>query len=142
MVHLAAHLRLQRRLNVGEEKKIRVLVLLRDAWLKGLENIQVGKTGFRLVQVLQIRTAPAERLALGAFQAACIDVVVAEDFLLLGAKIPTNNGDHAHLCEIAGRQRKVGGSAAKNILDGARGRSDIVECNRTNDKYAHLVPGG
>ena len=94
-----------------------------------MENIQVGEVGLRLVQVIAIGTTPAERLALRPLQATSVDVVLAEDLLLLSAEVFSDHGHDSHLCEVARRQRKISGRAAQNILHAARGRSDVIESN-------------
>src|SRR5208282_735826 len=51
VVHLQSHGRLQRGMDVSQEKKFRVGVFLWNAWLKFLENIQFREVGFRLVEI-------------------------------------------------------------------------------------------
>jgi len=65
--------------------------------------------------------------------------VLVEDPLLLGAKVVADHGHDAHLREIAGRQREVGGRAAKNIVHAARRRRDVIERNRTYYENAHCA---
>ena len=108
-VHLAPHVGLQGRLNIRQEKKLRILVLFRNARLKSLEDIQVGEIRFGFVQVVGIGTAPAKRLAFGSLEAAGVDAVLAKNLFLLGAEVFADHGHDAHLCEVTGGQGKVGG---------------------------------
>ena len=96
-LHLAAHVGLQCRLDVGQEEKVGVFVLLGDAGLKSFEDVEVGVVGFRFVEVVGIGSAPAECLALRALDAAGVDVVLMENLFLLGAEIFADDGHDADL---------------------------------------------
>ncbi len=128
-VHLAAHVGLQGRLDIGQEKELGVLVLVRNAGLKCFEDVQVGEIRFGLVEVVGVGAAPAEGFAFCAFEAANVDAMLVEDLFLLGAEVFADHGHDAHLGEITGGQRKVGGRAAENFLHAARGRRDVIERN-------------
>jgi hypothetical protein len=57
---------------------------------------------------------------------------------VLGAEILPNDANNSDLCEIAGGKRKIGSCAPQDVLDAARGRRDVIECNRTDYENAHL----
>src|SRR5579862_5132663 len=101
-VHLVANVGLQSGLDIGEEKEIGVFVFLRNAGLKFFEDVQVGESSLRFVQVVGVGAAPAESLARSAFQAADVDVVATEDLFLLGAEVFADYSNDAHLREITG----------------------------------------
>src|SRR5580704_5977236 len=71
--HLAPHIGLQGRLNVGKEKKFGVFVLFWNARLKALENVKIGKVRFGFVEVFAVGSAPAEGFAWGVLDAANVD---------------------------------------------------------------------
>ncbi len=80
--------------------------------MEGFENVQVGEVRFRFVEVVRVRTAPAERLALGPFEAADVDLMIAKDLFLLGTKVFAYNSHDTDLGEIARGEREVSGGAA------------------------------
>src|SRR5208283_5290849 len=136
-VHLAPYVGLQSGLDVGQEQEVGVFVLVGDARLKSLKDIQIREVGFGFVEVVSIGPAPAKCFAAGALDAARVDVVLLEDFLLIGTEIFADDGDDAHLGEVGGGQGKVGGGSAQNIFYTARRRRDVIECNRTDYENTH-----
>src|ERR1700722_2681025 len=111
--------------------------------MEALEYIKLGEVRLRFVEISGVGTSPAERPAVGALDAAGVDFMIVEDLFLGGAKVLSHHGDHSHLRKIASGQGEIGRSAAQNILHAARGRSYIVERNRSYNENAHaefLIP--
>jgi hypothetical protein len=128
-VHLAPHVCLQGRLNIRQKKELGVVILFRNARLECLEYVQVREVCLRLVQIVGIRAAPAERLAFGSLDAAGIDAVLAEDLFLLGTEIFADHSHDAHFCEITGCQGKIRGCPAQNIFHAPRRRGNVIKRN-------------
>src|SRR5262249_37262233 len=84
-----------------------------------------------------VGATPAERLALGPLDTTRIDALFLQHILVFGQKIVAHDGHHADVGEIAGRESKVGGCAAENVLHASRRRDDGIERNRTNNQDAH-----
>ena len=64
---------LQRWLYVGQEQELCVFILRWNAGLESFEDVEIGIVRLGFVEVVAYRAAPAEGLALGAFQAARVD---------------------------------------------------------------------
>src|SRR5258708_28673960 len=94
--------------------------------------------GFGFVKVFGIRSAPAKRLAFGAFNASSVYAALLQNIFMLRTKIFADHRDHAHLREVAGRERKVSRRSAQNALRTTGRRRDIIECNRPNYDNTHL----
>src|SRR5215469_5414940 len=142
MVHVASDIGLQCRLDIGEEEKIGVFVFFGDARLERLEDIEVREVSLRFVQVVGVSASPAEGLPVGTLDTANIDTTLVEDNLLLGSEVIAHDRNDPHLSEVTRGERKVGGSACQNVFDTARGRGDVIECDRTDYEYAHARPLG
>src|ERR1039458_882627 len=56
---------------------------------------------------------------------------------MLRAKVLAHHRHHAHLSEIAGRQREISRRPAQNALHAARRRRDVIKRNRTDNHNAH-----
>ena len=69
-MHLAANVGLQSRLDIRQEKELGIFVLFWNAGLEGFEDVEVSEIRFRLVKVVGVGAAPAERLALSPFETA------------------------------------------------------------------------
>ena len=110
---------MQRGLDVGKEQELGVFVLLRNLRLEGFEDVKVGVVGLGLVEIVGVGTAPAKSFAFGAFDAARVDAVLAEDVLLGGTEVFADDGDHADLGEVAGCEGEIGGGATENVFHAA-----------------------
>ena len=114
--HLFAHSALQDRIDVGQEKKLRVSVSRGNLRFKGRKDVQIGSVGLCLVQVIEIRTFPEEAFSRGPFNALRIDIARTEDRLLIGAEVLADHGDNAHISKEACGKRKVSRGAAEATL--------------------------
>jgi hypothetical protein len=66
-----------------------------------------------------------------------IDPTRMKNCLMLRSKIFSDDANHADFRKEAGSQCKMCGSAAQATIDGAVGRLDTIECNRTNYENRH-----
>src|SRR5581483_396744 len=137
MVHVPAHVRLQRWLDVGQEQEISVFVFFGNTGLECLEYVEIGIVRFGFVEIIDVRSAPAEGLPFGALEPARVDPMLLKNFLLFGAEVFAHDSDYPDLREVAGCEREIGGSASQNVLYAAGGRGDVIVGYRTDHKYAH-----
>src|SRR3954468_1971985 len=121
LIHVAADISLQSRLNIREEQEICICIFLWDARLEGLENVKVGVVSFGFVEIVHVRSTPAKGLAVSPLQTANVDTVLLENSFLLRAKVLADYADDAHFCEVTRGQREIRGGASKDVLYGAGG---------------------
>ena len=114
--HLAAHARLQHRIDVRQKEILAVRVLAGNLRLERLEDIQVGAQRLRLVQVARSTSRSSESSARCALDATRIDAAPRKHRLMLGQKIFADHRDHAHIGEVAGRQRKMRRRTAQAVV--------------------------
>src|SRR5262249_38941953 len=119
-VHLAANQSLQIRMNVGEEKKLGVAILVGNARLKFFENVQFGEISLSLVKIVHVVAAPAKGLPFRSFDSACVDLVLLEDLKMLICEIIADDAHHSYLREIACSKREKSRSTAQQVLGLAR----------------------
>src|SRR5208283_3192777 len=92
--------------------------------LKFLEHVQLGKVRLRLVQIVEILSAPAKRLSSGPLEPACIDSAILEDRLFFRPKVVSDHRDHAYIGEVTRRQREVSRRPAQNVGNSPRRRGN------------------
>src|SRR5579885_2025961 len=124
-------------MNVRKEEEVRIFVLNWNARVKVFKNIQISEVGLGLIDVVEILTAPAKRLAFRVLNAAGVNASFLEHGFVLSSEVLADNSDYPNIGEVAGRQREIRGSAAEKIVRFAGWSGDVIECNRTDDKYAH-----
>src|SRR5690242_8421504 len=116
-------------MNVAQKQKLRIAILRRNTWLKFFKYVQLGEISFCLVQVVQILAAPTKCFACGALDSAGVHAMLAENRLVLGGEVITDDRHQSHWREIAGGQRKIGGRPTQNVLGASRWGRDAVEGN-------------
>src|SRR5581483_5400431 len=124
--------RLQRRMNIAEKQVKRIQIFFGDAGLESFEEVQLGKVGFGLVQVIEVLSSPAERFSLGTLQAAGVHTTLGQDTLMAGCEIVAHHGHDAHISKIARCQRKVGGRPAQHVFHTTAGCGNGIECDRAD----------
>ena len=82
-VHLPPHRGLQRRVDIRQEQKLRVLILPSESWAEFSNTLSVGEVGLRFVEVLGVLAAPAERLPGRTLDAARIDAALLQYLFVL-----------------------------------------------------------
>ena len=127
-------------MDIRQEQKLRIQILLGNTRLKLLEHIQFREISFGLVQVVEILSTPAKSFSLCALDAAGVDAALLQHGFIFRSKVLAYNRHHAHSGEVAGGQRKVSRCAAKNVSHPPRGRGDRIKRNRTYDENAHEAP--
>ena len=138
-VHVLAHIGLQGGLNVCQKQILAIFVFLRNARLKLLEDVEIGKRGFGFVEIVGVGTTPTECFALGALDSAGIDSSFLEHVFVFRCKIVSDHRHYTHLCEIAGGKRKVGCRTAEDPFHASRRRRDVIKGNRTDYDNAHSI---
>src|SRR5689334_20625254 len=103
-------------MNITEKKKLRIFIFRGNSRLKFFKDVQLSEIGLRLVETLEIFPAPAKCLPFRVFDAASIYAAILEDVLVLGGEIFSNDRNHAHVREIAGRECEVCSRSAENIF--------------------------
>ena len=93
----------------------------------------------RLVEVFAVLAAPVECLAVGVLDAARVDAARGEHVFVLGGEIVAHDGDDAHLGEVAGGEREIGGRAAENLLALAEGGLEGIEGHRADYEDRHVM---
>ncbi len=103
-----------------------------------LEYVQISERRLGLVEILRIRSTPAKCFPRNVLDAARIHTAFLQNVLVFRAKVIAHHGDHSHLREVAGRERKIRRRPAQNALHCARKRRDVIKRNRTHHNDAHL----
>src|SRR6185312_3345473 len=119
--HFGAHISLKDGIDVGEEEVVGVLVFGGNARREALEDVQFRVEGLRLVEVGDVGAGPGEAFAAGMLDAAGINAAAGEDGFIFRSKVFADDGDNAHVGEVAGGEGEVGGGSAEAPL-GLSGR--------------------
>ena len=134
LLHGVAHAGLQDGIDVGQKQEIGVVVLSRNLRLKLLEDVELGVQRLRFVDVLAVFTGPVKGLAFRVLDAARVDAALVHHGFVLRGEVFADDGNHAHVGEVAGGKRKVSGRAAENLLALAVGSFQGIECDGADDK--------
>ena len=135
--HGLAHAPLQHRIDVGQKQKLRVAIGVGNFGLEAGKDIQLGLVRLGFVEVVEIRAFPEKGFAGGVLNAGGIDLARIKDGLLARAEVFADDGDHAHIGEKAGGQRKVSGRAGEAALPAPGGCFDSVKCNAAHNGNCH-----
>src|SRR5579871_865502 len=128
---------LQLGMNVAEHQVAIVLVDVRDLRLKRGEDVQLRVERGAAREIGGVFAGPEETFSRRPLDTDGGDAAFAEDAHLGVGEIVADHGDHAHLREVAGGQRKICGRAGQQLIALAVCGLDRVKSNGTYDENGH-----
>ncbi len=97
-------------------KVVAVAIALGDFRLEGLEDVELGVHGVGFVEVVFVKSLPAEGLAGDALQALQIDGAVLEEIDMFGGEVLPGHRHYSHFREEGGGDAEEDGRPAQHLF--------------------------
>ena len=133
-LHLSQDLELEAGVDVAEQQKGARAEGLRQLGSEVGEDVELGVQRGAAREVRRVAARPAEGLARRPLDAGRVYAARRERVDGAIGEIVADHRHHAHRCEERGRQRRVGGRPANDVLGVLAGQLEVVEGHRPDDE--------